>query len=126
MGLDESTFAFVGAILSVSPIYGWGWVGNPEAPAPPSPFRLRLRRIWSAFGERRGGGGVIEERGHPYDGTWVVFSTRHQGTFNFTTSPGHYNLEICLAEPVENDKGWPVTGCDAHGYAEIVAASDAG
>src|SRR3954470_15531862 len=99
MGLDESTLAFVGRTLRVNPIYGWGWDGNSEAPAPPPPFRLRLRRIWSTLGERRGGVGVIEEHGHPYDGKWAIFSTRHEGIFNFTTAPGYYNLLIHAVEP---------------------------
>ena len=72
---------------------------------------------------------MIEERGHPYDGKWVVFSTRHQGTFNFTTSPGAHNVSITATEPVDNDDGWPVArrrDDDAAGYAEIVVANDAG
>jgi hypothetical protein len=128
MGLDESAITFVGRTLKVTPIYGWGWDGNPEAPAPPAPFHLRLQRLWFMLGERRGGVGRIEERGHPYDGKWVVFSTRHQGTFNFTTSPGPHNISIAAAEPMDNDDGRPVVkrrDDDAGGYAEIIAANDA-
>jgi len=123
MGLDESTDAFVGPLLDVRPFYGWGWDGNVEAPAAPESFRVRLHRIWRERGDRRGGVGLVQEPGHRYHGYWVLFSTRHEGTFNFTSAPGHYNVSLSETEPVDNSSGWPVAaagGDHAAGYAEIV------
>jgi len=77
-----------------------------------------------AFGERRGGVGLVEEPGHPYDGKWAVFSIREVGNFNFTSSPGTFNLSLHAAKPADSGEGWPVFANDDHdagGYAEIVA-----
>jgi hypothetical protein len=121
MGLDDSALLYIGQILEVRPIYGWGWTRNVEEPAPPSKFWIRLSRLWSYQGERRGGVGQVQQPHHPFDGFWVVFSTRHAGTFNFADRPAHYNVTIGPNVPVDHS-GWPsMTGDDPHvtGFAEI-------
>ncbi|MBN2019084.1 MAG: hypothetical protein JW749_02530 [Sedimentisphaerales bacterium] len=122
-GLDETCESFVGHLLMVHPIYGWGWEGNEETPNPPLPFKMRLERLWWHDGIRRGGIGVIEDAGHKYSGFKVIFDLRHYGEFNFTTKTGHYNIEIAESCVVENDK-WPlpvVKKGNCGGYAEIKA-----
>ena len=122
MGLDDSVLPYVGRMLEVRPFYGWGWNGNVEEPAPPAEFMMRLVRLWSTQGERRGGVGRVEQPGHPFDGFWVVFSTRHVGTFDFADKPAHYNMSISPNVPVDRDDGWPaMDGAPPHvaGYAQI-------
>jgi hypothetical protein len=123
MGLDDSALPYVGRTFDVQPFYGWGWQGNVEEPGPPAEFSMRLVRLWSTQGERRGGVGRVEHSGHSFDAFWVVFSTRHVGTFNFTDKPAHYNISISPNEPVDAPSGWPfMAGHPPHmsGYAYIV------
>jgi hypothetical protein len=126
MGLDDSVLPYVGRMFEVRPIYGWGWEGNVEQPAPPTEFAMRLLRLWSVQGERRGGVGQVEQQGHPFDGFWVVFSTRHVGTFNFEDKPAHYNIAISPNAPVDQG-GWPsMAGTPPHvaGYAQMAPRTD--
>jgi hypothetical protein len=123
-GLDDTCENYVGAILEVHPVYGWGWLGNKEEPNPPSDFKMRLISLWSREDKRRGGIGVIEDEGHEYNGWTVIFSTRHQGTFNFIDKIGHYNITITQSELIEKD-GFPLPkdpNNKCSGFCEIKAA----
>jgi hypothetical protein len=124
MGLGDSVEASIGKLLTVTPFYGWGWdrmeVGKTEAIDVPYPFQLRLTRVWHWHGERRGGVGRIETAGHQLDGQWVVFGTRHEGTFDFSEHIGHHNITIYTDEPLAETDGWPhADGAALNGYGEI-------
>jgi hypothetical protein len=124
ISLDDSCESFIGKLLKVKPIYGWGWDGNKEAPFVPKDFKIRLEKLWWHDGKRRGGIGKIETKGHTYDGWTVIFNIRHVGTFNFTDRIGYYNISITKQEIYKKD-GWPLPknrnkgGCG--GYCEIKA-----
>jgi hypothetical protein len=115
--LDPNTERFVGKLLEVLPVHGYGWTVNRlkgnayshKAIVPPEPFRVRLARLWSFEGvERRGGVGRVETSGHILDGMWMTFSTRHAGLYDFTDRLAHYNVDISTVEPTEQRMGWPV------------------
>ncbi|MHC4552681.1 MAG: hypothetical protein ACYSUT_07940 [Planctomycetota bacterium] len=123
-GLDDTCENYIGALLEVHPVYGWGWSGNDEEPNPPSKFTIRLNSLWSRDNKRRGGIGIIEDEKHKYNGWTVIFSTRHYGTFNFTDKIGHYNIRITQSELVEKD-GFPLPkefDNSLSGFCEIKAA----
>jgi hypothetical protein len=136
-GLDTSAVAYVGQLLEVRPFHGYGWDESRlqgqgysrRAIAPPQPFKVRLKRLWSfRDAARRGGVAQVEMPGHPFEGMWLTFSTRHEGRFNFTDRLGAYNADLGSREPTaSNDEGWPTLpkGTLAElaysGYAEIVA-----
>lgn len=120
-GLDDTCESFIGELLLVNPVYGWGWAGNEEAPNPPGPFSLRLEHLWWHAGIRRGGVGMIADVGHRYNGFSAIFNLRHVGTFNFTTKPGHYNIVI-TSSPIAEPNGWPLPADKQQtcaGFAEI-------
>ena len=113
--LDDSCEEFVGKTLHVTPVYGWGWSGNPEQPDAPKDFEMRLLRLWSDEKGRRGGVGEVEDPNHPCHGWAVVFSTRHVGLFNFTDKLGHYNITITAGDIIVK-KGWPSPDGDHNSY----------
>jgi hypothetical protein len=117
-GLDETADASVGQLLEVRPFHGYGWgeshligqtYSHKDIPAPP-PFKVRVKRLWS-YGDvkRRGGVGQVESPGHPLDGLWLIFSTRHAAHYNFTDKIGAYNTDLSSLEPsASNAEGWPI------------------
>jgi hypothetical protein len=127
MGLAESTKEFIGQLLHVDPHYGYGWarVGEglsvvvEEKFESVRPFNIRLLKLFSFDGELRGGVARVEEPGHKYDNNYVVFSTRHEGTFDFEKSIGHYDISTGSVEPFGD---WPLFPRDSPGvigFAEI-------
>lgn len=125
-GLDESADRHVGGLLSVEPIYGYGWA-VPDGPAldVPPPFAARLIRIEHVRGKRTGGVARIEQPGHPFDGQWVSFSLRHVGRFDLATRPGHYNVSVLQGDPPPPSEwreggAYPVTS--AQGFGVVRAA----
>ncbi len=117
--LDAACDEYVGCELVVEPHYGYGWFhqGTPlRDPAVPPPFHIRVVRVYSYQGERRGVLARVAEPGAGYDGFWMVGMTRHLGIWNFTDRPAAYNLLLCPEEPVpgrpedspEYGKLWPV------------------
>ena len=114
--LDDSTEAFLGKTLSVDPFHGYGWTeayaereefSHRDIP-PPASFVIRLERLWGNKDDsRRGGVGRVESPGHPLDGMWLVFSTRHEGVYNFTDRLGDYNTDLSSVEPTTHNDGWP-------------------
>jgi hypothetical protein len=134
-GLDPSAAAYVGKLLEVRPFHGYGWNESHlvdgsythQDITPPPLFKVRLKRLWSYEGTvRRGGVGQVESPGHPLDGMWLLFSTRHVGHFDFTERIADYNVAVMSAEPTDTiNGGWPTvpksapakTGYD--GYAQI-------
>jgi hypothetical protein len=131
-GLDSSTDAFVGRLLFVAPVFGSGWdvIAMDAAHARatfvvPPPFHVRLERIWTEQGERRGGVARIMENGHPYDDYYVVFSIRHEGMWNFSSRMGMHTITIGPEAPTHGALGRPVLDRGAprlSGCAEIRAA----
>ena len=112
MGLEESCQAYLGSLVVVKPVYGWGWsrLDAPEIPVPaevdgvPRPFHCRIRDFFYFRDELRGATGRVEESGHVYDGLWVVFSTRMAGTYEFTDNPPYCDVQIGSDTPVGE---WP-------------------
>jgi hypothetical protein len=68
--------------------------------------------------------GRVEEPWHKYDAFWIVFSLRVQGTFDFDTQTGHFNILLGSHEPVDNAEGWPVfrEAASVSGFAKIQGA----
>ena len=112
MGLEESCNSYLGSLVAVKPIYGWGWyrLDAPEIPVPaevngvPRPFHCRIKDFFYFQGELRGAVGAIEEPGHIYDGFWVVFYTRLVGIYTFTDSLPHCDVQVGSVMPVGE---WP-------------------
>lgn len=107
MGLEDSCRDFVGRRLRVTPVPGWGWSGNPEEPAAPPAFGMRLLRLWRDENGWRGGVGEADDPDHPCNKWTVVFSTRHAGLYNFTDNVGHYNIVLTDGEIIVK-RGWPL------------------
>jgi hypothetical protein len=118
--LEDACEQYVGRTLIVEPYYGYGWVHPPGGPfgdhGTPTPFRLRVERVYLYKGQRRGLLARVTEPGFVYDSFWLVSMTRHLGVWNFTDRPAAYNLLLCPEEPVEGQeedspeygKLWPV------------------
>jgi len=109
--LDDTTEAYVGAVLLFEPYYGNGWQYGVDQPAPgvPMPFRARLLRLWSdAAGLRQGGIAHIKEVGHPFDECFVTFETYMVGCYNFTDRLCRYSAAITDSEPGGAVHGWPL------------------
>jgi hypothetical protein len=112
MGLEESCKSYLGSLVAVKPIYGWGWsrLDAPEIPVPaesngvPRPFYCRLQDFFYFRGELRGATGRIEESEHISDGLWCVFSTRLVGTYDFTDNLPHCDIQIGSDVPTGE---WP-------------------
>jgi hypothetical protein len=132
-GLDESAEKCVGGLLTVKPFYGWGWSetliesGQKKETVieVPAPFQVRVTRVWHFQNVRRGFVGQVEERDSPFNGRWVVLSTRHGGPYRIA-EPGDYNISLEVSEPSENQDGWPMpkdirNRNVASGFAEVVS-----
>jgi hypothetical protein len=112
MALDETCKSYSGSLVAVKPIYGWGWSRRdaPEIPVPaeingvPHPFHCRIKGFFYFQCKLRGAVGTIEESEHIYDGLWVVFYTRTVGTYDFTNSLPHCDIQIGSVIPVGE---WP-------------------
>src|SRR5262245_20506540 len=112
MPLQEACTSFLGDLLVVKPVYGWGWsrLDAPEIPVPaeingvPRPFHCRVREFFYFRNELRGAIGTIEESGHIYDRHCVIFWTRTIGMHNFIDSLPYCNVEIGSVAPVGE---WP-------------------
>jgi hypothetical protein len=108
MGLDESCLSYLGRVIAVRPVYGWGWsrLDAPEIHVPneidgvPRPFHCRIKDFFYFKNELRGAVGNIEEAGHIYDDLWITFYTRVIGTHNFTDKLPYCNIEIGPDKPV--------------------------
>jgi hypothetical protein len=93
--LEEQSTTCVGKVLTVGPVYGWGWSGI----QPPS-FQLRLDELHRDTNRSvRGGIGQIVSPDHPLSGHWVVFTLRYRGSWNFERNRAHYNVCIYAARP---------------------------
>lgn len=111
-GLAESCRSFVGRLVYVNPVYGWGWsradIEDPEAAlhtfgkerACPVPFHLRIHFFYEFQGKLKGTVGVIEEPGHLLDGFWAEFYPRVRGLWDFAEHLTHYNIHIGPNKPV--------------------------
>ncbi len=105
--LDASCIAYTGKMLFVQVHHGWGWQGafsesEIEAYKPveaPPDFHLRVGYFFHWQNVLRGAVARIEDSSHVYDGYWIVFYTRPQGTYNFTDNLTNYTLEIGRDEP---------------------------
>jgi len=107
-GLDDSCELFIGKLLEVKPIHGWGWYWNKEAPEPPEGFKMRLKSLWQYDSIRKGGIAKIETKGHIYDGWTAIFNTRFLGTYNFSDKIGDYEIYITEQDILyTTDDGWP-------------------
>jgi hypothetical protein len=124
-GLDESAEKFIGELLAVTPHHGYGWSHNGKSIAPPpSPFHMRLHRLWNHDGTRRGGVAQVEQPGHPCDGLWVVFSTRHVKPYDLASRTDVYNLDLGAGDPIANAEGWPMLpagGANFQGWGNVAA-----
>lgn len=128
--LAQECDASIGRVLTVQPIYGYGWyheakAGGPKAYEVPEPFHVRVQRIYTYLGERRGIVGRITEPDFIYDEFWLVSMTRHVGIWNFTDRPAQSNLLICPDTPLEGavedapafGEQWPVWQLRGHPQA---------
>src|SRR5262245_13087994 len=103
MGLDPSTEYYLGRIVALRPVYGWGWASSDASPAQinsvPLPFHCRIQQFFSFQKECRGAVALIEEPEHIYDRLWAIFYTRVSGAFDFIHQLPYCNLEIGAEAP---------------------------
>ena len=130
-GLSENAVAAIGKLLIFKTYYGHGWIGTTNLYHPPEPFVARLLRFFYWRKNRRGGVARVEQSGHPCDGMWAMFATRHIGIFDFDTQIEHYNVAILKTapdDPADNGTFWVLTeklpGLVMAGFAEIMTASE--
>lgn len=132
-GLVQGSERYIGQLLLVRPIYGWGWgesymEGTKKKERSidvPSPFHVRVERLWSFQDVRRGVVARVEEPNCSFNGYWVTLSTRHEGSYRFD-EVNHYNITLDADEPKDGKDGWPLpsdlkTRTGLYGYAEVVA-----
>ena len=121
-GLDDSVLESIGDVLLVNTAYGYGWAKAGESDPEPLPdFHIQIDSFWHLDGTRRGGVAKVVEPDHPADGMWVVFSTRHVASYNFSDKVGFYNLDIGDGELEPTESGWPLltSGAVYQGWGEI-------
>ncbi|MES2709104.1 MAG: hypothetical protein V4726_21085 [Verrucomicrobiota bacterium] len=110
MPLEDSCAIFLGKLVFVLPTIGYGWCRiDSSAPADqpggavdtPQAFHAKLIEFQYLDGKIAGGIGTVEELNHPFDKQWVAFCVRDRGTdmYDFTASPGKYNLGIGRNRP---------------------------
>src|SRR5262245_21967120 len=90
--LDTSCDQYVGCTVYVAPFYGYGWTSEIKSPPKPwdwvpTPFHVRILRIYEHRGNRRGFVGKVDEAGHEFHNLWIVCMTRHCGRFDFDKRP---------------------------------------
>jgi hypothetical protein len=111
--LDDTCDAFIGKVVYIRPIYGYGWRHEGHGhfsgyPGVPTPFHARIQRFFGyRMNRRRGFFANVEEVGHPFDGFYMVGCTRHRGCFNFTDRPSAYNMLLSIEEPRIGDESDP-------------------
>lgn len=132
MALSEGSRNFEGKLLAVKPHYGYGWCRlNRSEPrltykeaSGPSEFNPRVLSFIEVAGELIGAAGVVEQPEHPCNGWYVVFSLRHQGSYDFESNPPHCN--ISLGVEFEDGSQPRVKGVGAlGGFAVVGAVNDA-
>jgi hypothetical protein len=129
MGLDESCLGYLGKLIAVKPVYGWGWsrLDAPETPVPdeingvPYPFHFRIKDFFYFKNELTGAVGNIEEGGHTYNNLWAVFYTRASGTHNFTGKLPYCDLQIGSTIPVLTGEWYEFTSSSplVNGYCFV-------
>jgi hypothetical protein len=130
MALEASCQSYVGSLIAVKPVYGWGWTRHdaPEIPVPdevngvPHRFHCRVIEFFYFRDQLRGAVGKVEEPGHLYGGLWIVFSTRVVGIYNFTDRVPYCDLQIGTVAPAgewpEFNSGSPIV----NGYGFVGAS----
>lgn len=108
--LEAGCDKYVGRTLIVEPHYGHGWYHPFGDHKVPTPFHLRVERVYLYKGKRRGVLAQVTEAGFVYDGFWLVSMTRHVGEWNFTDRPASYNLLLCPEVPIEGKEDSPEYG----------------
>jgi hypothetical protein len=127
MGLSDRTEASLGRMLEVTPVYGMGWWYNNEPAGKsrpidvPGPFLVRLAQLFHSRGERRGGIARVETPGHELQHQWLIFSTRHEGSYDFDDHVAYYNLDFTPDEPTDSLDGWPRSAATSgfQGFGQI-------
>jgi hypothetical protein len=110
MPLETSCTEYIGKLVFILPIVGYGWCRvDPNEPPDhlggaidtPQPFHARLLEFHYFDGEIAAGIGIVEEPNHLSDKDWVAFCIRDRGEdmYNLTTKPGKYNVEIGKNKP---------------------------
>jgi hypothetical protein len=77
----------VGKMMTLEPIYGWGWVGTPPDPTRETPVSFTLAASTEGPGRWAG---VVQTPGHEFDGLEATLSQRHpewDGCVNVTIGP---------------------------------------
>jgi hypothetical protein len=98
--LNDSVLRYVGGTLCARPVYGWGWGVTGGSPVDvPQVFHFRLESLFDWNNERRGGIGLVQQPGHPYDGWWFLFYTRLCGLFDFDSTITDYNFHLGINKP---------------------------
>lgn len=94
-------------LLSISPIYGWGWFNKTKDIHVPKPFKLEadvdLRSLFQALG-------FFTEVDHPLSDMWIHVQQRH---LNWD---GHCNLTAFAQQPNDLAKDRP----DISGFANVI------
>jgi hypothetical protein len=124
---------YVGTLVCVRPIYGWGWhrIDDPSATVDyaqihsAGSFKVKIEEVFSFDGELRGITGQIHTPGHPFDEYLAVCGTMHAGEYNLRDRLCiRWDLEIGRGQPQgewpQINSGGPIWG----GYG-IVAESEA-
>jgi hypothetical protein len=107
IALDESATRYIGKVICVGTIYGWGWTGEQ-----PKSFEIRLSDLFrDEVGSLRGGMGEICTKDHACQGWWAVFSLRHAGHWNFESNRGHYNVCLYRKRPIDAASSVARGGC---------------
>lgn len=100
LSLTESCKEYLGELLQLRCIYGWGWNKNADAPFPPHDCDFELLRLWiNCSNMYYDGMGIIHTTNHELNNWWILFSARHKGIYDFEENIGDFNITICNKKP---------------------------
>jgi hypothetical protein len=90
-----------GQILSVCPIYGYGWTNFINTIEPPRNFKISVTNTKHKLFKIIGFSGLIVDTDHIYYNYYIEAVLRHKGQYNFSNQIGDYNILIS-DKPIQN------------------------
>ncbi|HEY0455809.1 MAG TPA: hypothetical protein VGE41_05505 [Verrucomicrobiae bacterium] len=135
MSLKPVCESYVGKLLIVSPIYGWGWTRLDEgAPSldyaqvlQAGSFAVRVHEFFHFKEMLRGAIGLVEQPNHIFDKLWISLCTMSVGIYDFEQHLcPRMDVQMAPQQPARAS-GWPEFSTSAlliNGYAHIAESEE--
>ena len=107
---------YIGQLIKIVPVEGkftWsegfydGKTSKSKGISTPSPFTMKLNRMFFFDGKRRGGIGKVLDAASPYNELWVRFSCSWKEEIIDLETVREYHVSLGKTEPVISENGWP-------------------